>query len=104
MSYSDEGFWDKVKKNAKKIGEAVLEPALKLYYAAQDSDTPMWAKSTIYGALGYLISPIDAIPDALPGGFVDDYGVLAVAAGAVAAHIKPEHAERAKQVLKTWFS
>jgi uncharacterized membrane protein YkvA (DUF1232 family) len=51
-SYSDDSFWDKVKTYAKSAGEEVLEPALKMYYAALDADTPSWAKATIFAALG----------------------------------------------------
>ena len=40
-----------------------LESALKMYYAALDSDTSAGAKAAILGALGYFISPIDTIPD-----------------------------------------
>lgn len=102
--YSDDSFWDKVKNFAKAAGEQVLEPALKLYYAAKDKDTPTWAKGAIYGALGYFISPIDAIPDMTPFvGYADDLGVLALAVTVVAANIKPEHAEKAKETLKQWF-
>lgn len=54
-----------------------MEPALKMYYAATDADTPTWAKTTIYGALGYFISPIDVIPGITPlVGYTDDVGVL----------------------------
>jgi uncharacterized membrane protein YkvA (DUF1232 family) len=103
-SYSDDGFWNKTTKYAKKAGEKALSPALKMYYAAQDSDTPMWAKTTVYGALGYFISPIDAIPDLTPVlGYTDDVGVLAGALAIVAAHIKDEHYEQAQQTLKRWF-
>lgn len=103
--YSDEGFWNKVKDFAKVAGEKVLEPALKLYYAACDSDTPGWAKGTIFGALGYFISPIDAIPDLLPVvGYSDDLGVLVAALAATAVHIKHEHGTRAKETLAQWFS
>ena len=103
--FSDNGFWDKVKKFAKSAGEAVLEPALKLYYAAQDPETPAWAKTTIYGALGYFISPVDAIPDITPlVGYSDDLGVLVAATAAVAAHVKEEHKAKAKDTLKQWFS
>lgn len=103
--YSDEGFWDKVKKYAKAAGEQVLEPALKMYYAAIDADTPAWAKTTIYGALGYFISPVDAIPDITPlAGYTDDFGVLFAAITVTAAHIKEEHVEKAKTTLAQWFS
>jgi uncharacterized membrane protein YkvA (DUF1232 family) len=102
--YSDSRFWEKVKGYAKVAGKGVLEPALKMYYAAMDSDTPAWAKRTILGALGYFILPLDVIPDLLPGvGFTDDIGVLIAAAAAVAAHIKAEHLEQAKATLRQWF-
>lgn len=102
--FSEDGFWGKLSKYAKKIGSELLEIALKMYYALQDSDTPLWAKSTIIGALGYLISPLDIIPDVLPVvGYTDDMTVLAAAAAAVAAHIKQEHKDLAKQKLKSWF-
>ncbi|WPC75925.1 YkvA family protein [Vibrio porteresiae] len=102
--FSDNGFWDKVKKYARSAGESVLEPALKLYYSAQDPETPVWAKTTIYGALGYFISPIDAIPDITPiVGYSDDLGVLAAAAAAVAVHVTKKHKDKAKETLKQWF-
>ncbi len=102
--YSDESFWDKVKKYAKIAGKNVLEPALKLYYALQDRDTPTWAKTVIIGALGYFISPIDAIPDITPViGYSDDLGVLIAAVATVGAYIKKEHAQRAKETLNQWF-
>jgi uncharacterized membrane protein YkvA (DUF1232 family) len=104
-SYSDDSFWDKVKHYAKAAGEGVLTPALKMYYAATDADTPLWAKTAIYGALGYFISPIDAIPDIVPlAGYTDDLGVLTAAIAATAAHIKDEHVEKARTTLAQWFS
>jgi len=104
-AFSENNFWNKVKNFAKVAGETVLEPALKLYYSAQDPDTPTWAKTTVYGALGYFISPIDAIPDITPiVGYSDDLGVLVAATAAVAIYIKEEHAVKAKEMLKKWFS
>jgi uncharacterized membrane protein YkvA (DUF1232 family) len=102
--YSDEGFWEKVKKYAVSAGEGVIEIALKLYYALQDSDTPIWAKGVIIAALGYFISPVDAIPDVVPVvGYSDDLGVLAAAVAAVAAHIKEDHVNHAKETIRHWF-
>ncbi len=102
--YSDSSFWDKVKEYAKAIGETVLEPALKLYYAAQEPDVPAWAKSTIYGALGYFILPLDAIPDFTPVvGYSDDLGVLAAAIVTVSLYITPKVTQKAKATLKEWF-
>lgn len=102
--YSEEGFWHKVSSVARKAGQAALNPALRMYFAAQDSDTPVWARTTIYGALGYFISPIDALPDFTPLlGYTDDITLMAGAVAIVAAHIKPEHRARADKVLKRWF-
>jgi uncharacterized membrane protein YkvA (DUF1232 family) len=102
--YSENNFWDKVKKYAKSAGEEVLETALKLYYAATDPDTPTWARTTMFAALGYFIAPLDAIPDAIPAaGFSDDLGVLVAAAATVAANLKEEHSEKARETLKKWL-
>lgn len=103
-SYSANGFWDKVSNCAKSAGKAVLGNALKIYYVAQDKDTPLWAKTTIYSALAYFICPIDAVPDITPFiGYSDDAAVLVSAIAAVAAHIKDEHVVHADETLKRWF-
>lgn len=102
--YSDESFWDKVSRFAKKAGREVVEKALWLHYAAQDEKTPVWAKTTIYGALAYFILPTDAIPDFIPGaGFTDDLGALVAAVTTVAIYITPEVRERAAGQVQKWF-
>lgn len=101
--FSDSRFWDKVAKFAKKAGQKVIEKALLLYYAAQNPQTPIWAKTTIYGALGYFIFPVDAIPDFIPGGYVDDLGVLGAAIVTVSMYINEEVKAQAKRKLRDWF-
>lgn len=101
--YSDSNFWKKVKEFALKAGAKVIYTALKLYYASKSPDTPAWAKAVIYGALGYFISPIDLIPDPLPGGFVDDLGVMLAALVTVSAYITDEVRRQAKEKMKEWF-
>ena len=102
--FSEDSFWTKVKDFAIKAGKEVIEKALILYYCLQGPDTPVWAKTTIIAALGYFISPIDAIPDFTPViGFTDDLGVLAAALATVAVYIKEEHKEKAKEKIKIWF-
>lgn len=103
--YSDEGFWDKLLRYAKVAGAEVVERALQLYYAAQDPNTPVWAKVVICGALGYFIVPLDAIPDPVPvAGYTDDLGVLAMAIATVAMYITPEVKQKAKQKMDDWFN
>lgn len=103
-AYSESGFWDKARTFALAAGERVLEPALTLFYAARDPATPAWARATVYGALGYFISPLDAVPDLTPFvGFSDDLGVLLAATAAIAMHITDAHKEQARQVLGRWY-
>jgi len=86
--YTESSFWEKLKKFAKTAGAEVIEKALQLYYTMQESATPLWAKTVIIGALGYFISPIDAIPDAIPFiGYSDDLGVLVAAMATVSSYI-----------------
>lgn len=102
--YSEKSFWVKLRDFAVKAGGKVIYSALKLYYAAQRKETPDWAKSTIYGALGYLILPIDLIPDAIPVvGFTDDAGLLVAAIYVVSKYIDDEIRARAKKQMKDWF-
>ncbi|MCQ2199622.1 MAG: DUF1232 domain-containing protein [Paludibacteraceae bacterium] len=72
-NYSESGFWSVVKK----IGGKVLTPALKLYYVLKKDDVDSSKKALIIGALGYLILPVDLVPDFLPVvGYSDDLAAL----------------------------
>lgn len=110
-AYNEESFWAKVaelaklaKKAAKKTAKELIEKALWLYYAAQTPGVPEKAKYVVYGALGYLILPIDAIPDFLPGvGYVDDLGVVTVAVILIAFHITPEVKRQAAEKMADIF-
>ena len=103
-NYSDEGFWKKVKSVAKKAGAEVIFTALKLYYVARSENTPLWAKTIIYGALGYLILPIDLIADVIPVvGYVDDLAVMAMALGTVECFLTDEVIIQAREKLSEWF-
>ncbi len=102
--YSDESFWLKVKLFAKKAGREVIDNALCLYYAAKRPDTPKWAKTVIFGALAYFISPIDAIPDLTPiMGFSDDLGALAAALAMVSMYVDDNVEKQAAEKLAAWF-
>ena len=82
----------------------VVEHALSLYYTAQDPNTPAWAKTVIYGVLGYFILPVDLIPDLIPVvGFSDDLAALVAALATVGIHVTPEIKNRAKKKAAEWF-
>ncbi|HAS0803504.1 TPA: DUF1232 domain-containing protein [Enterobacter roggenkampii] len=86
--YNEDGFWSKVKKYCKAIGKDSLEQVLRLYYALDSENCTAKHRATIYGALAYLVSPIDIIPDLTPIlGYTDDMAVIAAALVAVAGCI-----------------
>jgi uncharacterized membrane protein YkvA (DUF1232 family) len=103
-AWSEGDFWDKLRRFARTAGREVVERALLLYLVLRDPQTPRWARTTVIGALGYFIAPIDAIPDFIPGaGFTDDLGVLALALTAVAASITPQMRRIARRTTARWF-
>jgi uncharacterized membrane protein YkvA (DUF1232 family) len=76
------------------------EDALAAWFCARDPATPARVRYTLLAALGYFVLPIDAIPDLLPLiGFSDDAAVIAAAIASVAAQIRPEHRDRARETL-----
>ena len=97
-------FWTKLAPNARSIGRGAVEKALYLYYAVQNPATPKWARRVIYGALGYFILPLDAIPDLAPLiGYTDDLAVMAAALATVSFYITPEVKAQAHQKMANWF-
>lgn len=102
--YSEESFWQKVKKYALALGKEFVEKALWLYYAGLKESTPVWAKAVIVATLGYFIWPMDAIPDFTPVvGFADDLGALSTAVITLAAYIDDEVREKTAAKLRDWF-
>lgn len=104
QDFHHDRFWTKIARYALKAGRKLIEKALILYFVATDGDTPRWAKASIFAALAYFVSPLDAIPDVLPAvGYSDDLSVLGAALVAVSAHVKEEHVQKARQQLERWF-
>ncbi|HKJ88061.1 MAG TPA: YkvA family protein [Gammaproteobacteria bacterium] len=80
------------------------EKVLFLYYTLEEPELPVWARSVIYGALGYFLTPWDAAPDFIPGvGYADDLGVLTAALATVAVHVTPYARQRAREQLDRWL-
>jgi uncharacterized membrane protein YkvA (DUF1232 family) len=102
--YSESSLWTKILEFGKKIGLGLLRKVLTLFYTVRDEDTPAWAKTVIYGAIGYFIMPIDAIPDIVPlVGFSDDLGVIVTATALILTHIKKEHIINADEKVNKLF-
>jgi uncharacterized membrane protein YkvA (DUF1232 family) len=66
----------------------LLNKSAQACSAARKPEIPAWAKTAMYGALGYFILPLDAAPDVAPVvGYTDDLGVLALAVATVMIRI-----------------
>ena len=98
--YNESAFWRVVKK----VGAKVAYPALLLIYELKSPDVPLKAKAEIIGALGYLICPVDLIPDNIPVlGYTDDFAALRAAVRLTLAYITPEIEAAAQAKLREWF-
>ena len=108
MSYSDKfsnrDFLDKVPRIAKRAGSKLVYGSLLLYYTIQSDKVSRTDKAIIIGALGYLISPLDVMPDAIPiVGLADDMAVLVYVLKKVWSLISDEARVNAKNKMKLWF-
>lgn len=96
--YVKKGFWRKAKEISAKV-PFVLD-SVTMYYCSIDQKTPLWVKGVAFGALAYLINPVDAIPDAIPVlGFSDDAGAIAASLTAIGSHVTDEHKEQAHEAM-----
>ena len=102
--FSTNEFMEKVAKVAKRAGAKFVYAALILYYTLQSSKVSKRDKALIIGALGYMISPLDVIPDAYPiVGLSDDLAVLMFVLQRVWANVDPDIEQRARERLANWF-
>lgn len=102
--FSANDFVDKVSSIAKRAGAKLVYAALILYYTLQSDKVSKKDKAMIIGALGYMISPLDVIPDAIPiVGLTDDLTVLIYVLKKVWMDVEPEIKEKAKDRLSKWF-
>lgn len=102
--FSQKEFSEKLARIAKRAGAKLVYAALILYYTLQSDKVSKSDKAIIIGALGYMISPLDVIPDAIPiAGLTDDFAVLLYVLKKVWTGIDPEIVEKAKKRLSKWF-
>ena len=89
---------------AKKIaaGLPFVFDAVAMYFALLDPKTPFWVKATVAGALTYVLSAIDLVPDFIPvAGWADDSAVVYSAIRAVRVHVLPRHWQQAGAWLRS---
>lgn len=102
--YTSEKFVDKISRVAKRVGAKFVYVSLILYYTLQSDNVSLKDKAIIIGALGYLISPLDIIPDAIPiAGLGDDLAVLLYVLKKVWGDVPESVREKAHAKLSKWF-
>ena len=102
--YNDSSFLDKVTKYGKLIGITALYKAVQLWFVLQKPDVPARTKAVIMGALGYLIAPLDFLPDLLPVlGYTDDMVAITFALIKVQGYIDEEVERKSKKLLTKIF-
>ena len=80
------------------------KPALVLRYALSGSNISGKDRAIILGALGYLILPVDLLPDFIPGvGLTDDVAALTFAVWKVMRNITPEVRVQADAKVRELF-
>ena len=102
--FTQKDFVEKISRIAKRAGSKLVYAALILYYTLQSDKVSTADKAIIIGALGYMISPLDVIPDAIPiAGLTDDLAVLLYVLKKVWTGIDPEIIAKARERLSKWF-
>ena len=102
--FSKKEFVEKIARIAKSAGAKLVYVALILYYTLQSDKVSAANKAMVIGALGYLISPLDVVPDAIPiAGLADDLAVLVFVLKKVWTDVDPEIQVKARQRLSKWF-
>lgn len=96
---------DGIKGYAVKVGRVAVRPVLLLYYVMRSEETPKKDKLTIFGALAYVILPVDLLnAKRLPIiGWIDEVVSLAVAVQRMQKYITPEMEAKADEQLDKWF-
>jgi len=92
------GFWPTFRRAFRQL--PFSRDVVAGFYCAIDPTSPKRVRGILLAALAYFVLPFDAVPDLLAVvGFSDDIAVLAAAIGAVRAHLKPQHYDRADKAL-----
>ena len=91
-------------KYGKLIGINALYKAVQLWFVMQKPDVPATTKAVIMGALGYLIAPLDFLPDLMPVlGYTDDFVAITFALIKVQGYIDEEVERKSKNLLAKIF-
>ena len=98
-------LWDKLKTYALQIGRVATKPILTFYYVMHQTETTTLEKALIYGALAYIIIPLDLLPRRALSvlGILDDAAVVAYIYKKVSNKVTAEITNKVEDTLDQWF-
>ena len=103
-NYSEENLLHKISRFGTHIGLELLYKVAQLWCVLQKPEVPAKEKALIMGALGYLITPLDFLPDLTPVlGYSDDLVAISFALLKVQGYIDDEVKAEAKALLAKVF-
>jgi uncharacterized membrane protein YkvA (DUF1232 family) len=99
--FKEISFLKFTKKKIKQIGTKTIYKSFLMYHAYQRSETPGWAKHIVLGTIGYILTPIDLLPDLTPlVGYTDDISVLAYGLVMISCYINKDVQQKALDSTK----
>lgn len=102
--YDRSRFIEKLSRVARYIGSKAVFSLLVMFYATLDKSIPFKARATLLAVLGYFVSPIDVIPDALPLlGFADDMAAVSFVLRQIWNNLNKETVSKARRRMRQWF-
>ena len=103
-AFDPQTYLEDLKHILARLSHQIVHDALLLYYAFRRRETPFWAKSIIIGVLGYLISPLDTIPDLTPIlGYTDDFNFIILALISLGVYIDDDVKFKTEAKMSDWF-
>lgn len=100
---SGKEFWGKVARVPKAAGCEVIERAVTLYVLLTEEAVPWWLRGSIVACLAYFLWPLDAVPDYLPGGYLDDLAAMVFLLAELHVYITPALRQRVQELTpKRW--
>lgn len=98
-------LWSRIRPYAKIMGRTASRPILQFYYVLNDRNTSALDRALIYGALIYVLFPIDILPRAVYRiiGVIDDGMAILYVYNKIKDRITPDINLKVEMTLDEWF-
>lgn len=98
-------LWSRIRPYAKKMGRTASRPILQFYYVLNDRNTSALDRALIYGALIYVLFPVDILPKAVYRiiGVIDDGMAILYVYNKIKDRITPDINLKVEMTLDEWF-